>query len=995
MLERNIRYKLPGQGSINALVWSSDGTMLATACSSENSIRLWDVRTRQALAIFRDDTSLFCPTWTPDGKTLITTDYKGKIKYWDVETGEQRLQAFSGSDQLAVCLACAPTSEIVASGERDGMIRLWDVKTGQHLRTLSDHQKLVSCLSWSADGTLASGSFDETIILWRKNEQTGAWQASDPLRGHFGAITSLIWLQKQNRLISGSEDKTIRVWNIETGQEEYRLEGHTAAITSLSPTYDGSMFASKADDIHIWSTYTWKTIYTLPAPAQKLWVMTPEELASNLVAFHPHRLDLALSDKQNTDVIVYQADVLREIRDTDSYTYTNARVVLVGDTAVGKTALGHALIGQEFEPTESTHNRTIWSFHREKVLNEDGTSGQREIFLWDLAGQTSYRVIHQLHLNDVAVALVLFDARSETDPFAGVWYWRRALRQAGNAQTDAKKLLVSARVDRGGPMVSRERINAFMHSSGFDDYYETSAKYERGISELAEAIKQTIDWIQLPKATMPNLFRHIQAFLLTEKESKHLLSPAQDLYRTFLAYNPDLKQSNELFTQFQVCVELLEAQGLIRRFTFGDLVLLQPELIDAYASALILAVRKEPDGLGTILEERVRRCEFSIPHEVRTLNEKYERLLMLAMIEDLIDRDVALRESSNKGVYLVFPAQTTLEHPEMPDPGGKAIVFSFEGPVLNIYVTLAVRLSYTGFFNIVGQWKNAIVYNAIHTNTPSGKYGILLDNREDGRAKLTLFFDAATTEEMRYNFEQYIKSHLDSRATPNSLHRRRIFYCSNPDCGPLTEDQAKRRRERGFDWAPCPVCGEPINLHDEEERFPTPPPSRMPEMTSQADQNHDRSVAVAKLDGKIETRDFDVFLCYNRADREEVEQLRKQLHERGILPWYDMDVQPGLPWQKAVIQQIQHIKSAAVFVGKGGIGPWQTMQIDTLMNEFTKRERRIIPVILKQALHVPEIPPLLETFSRVDFREGEQPNPLGRLIWGITGKRPENIFEAE
>jgi GTPase SAR1 family protein len=55
---------------------------------------------------------------------------------------------------------------------------------------------------------------------------------------------------------------------------------------------------------------------------------------------------------------------------------------------------------------------------------------RRETYLWDLAGQPAYRLLHQLHLSDAAVAVVVFDAKSESDPFAGVRHWVRALRQA-------------------------------------------------------------------------------------------------------------------------------------------------------------------------------------------------------------------------------------------------------------------------------------------------------------------------------------------------------------------------------------------------------------------------------------------------------------------------------------------------------------------------------------------------------------------------------------
>ena len=115
-----------------------------------------------------------------------------------------------------------------------------------------------------------------------------------------------------------------------------------------------------------------------------------------------------------------------------------------------------------------------------------------ETLLWDLAGQPGYRLIHQLHLNEIAIALVIFDTRSETDPFAGVRHWDRALTQAQRFQPSSspllKKFLIAARADRGGIGVSQKRIDTWVKELGFDGYFETSAKEGWQIPELAKTI---------------------------------------------------------------------------------------------------------------------------------------------------------------------------------------------------------------------------------------------------------------------------------------------------------------------------------------------------------------------------------------------------------------------------------------------------------------------------------------------------------------------------
>jgi ActR/RegA family two-component response regulator len=132
---------------------------------------------------------------------------------------------------------------------------------------------------------------------------------------------------------------------------------------------------------------------------------------------------------------------------------------------------------------------------------------------------------------------------------------------------------------------------------------------------------------------------------------------------------------------------------------------------------------------------------------------------------------------------------------------------------------------------------------------------------------------------------------------------------------------------------------------------------------------------------------FDVFLCHNSEDKPMIKTIGKNLNKRGLRPWLDeWELQPGLPWQVLVEQQIEEIKSAAVFVGKSGVGPWQQMEIRGLLSEFVNRGIPVIPVILNNAPEKPKLPLFLREMTWVDFRENE-PDPLQQLIWGITGEK--------
>ncbi|MBA2680822.1 MAG: toll/interleukin-1 receptor domain-containing protein [Ktedonobacteraceae bacterium] len=148
-----------------------------------------------------------------------------------------------------------------------------------------------------------------------------------------------------------------------------------------------------------------------------------------------------------------------------------------------------------------------------------------------------------------------------------------------------------------------------------------------------------------------------------------------------------------------------------------------------------------------------------------------------------------------------------------------------------------------------------------------------------------------------------------------------------------------------------------------------------------------RQSAVSIIEGKRATKDFDVFLCHNGQDKPAVKQMAVQLMNSGILPWLDeWELRPGLPWQRALEEQIEKIKAAAVFVGKNGLGPWQQQELDAFLRAFVRRDCPVIPVLLPDAPQEPALPVFLQTMTWVDFRHAD-PDPLQRLIWGITGQR--------
>lgn len=186
----------------------------------------------------------------------------------------------------------------------------------------------------------------------------------------------------------------------------------------------------------------------------------------------------------------------------------------------------------------------------------------------------------------------------------------------------------------------------------------------------------------------------------------------------------------------------------------------------------------------------------------------------------------------------------------------------------------------------------------------------------------------------------------------------------------------------------APVVREAKTDSKEPAPIAVSPPERTAPLVAEV-RNAEVEAAAQEIKRKRAAGAFDVFLCHNWADKPAVKSIAVDLKARGILPWLDeWELPPGQPWQPLLEQQIGSIRSAAVFVGAAGMGPWQEQELYSLLREFVSRRSPVIPVCLLDAPDKPELPIFLRAMTWVDFRLRD-PDPIERLVWGITGKRAD------
>ncbi|MFI9722754.1 TIR domain-containing protein [Streptomyces sp. NPDC052396] len=283
---------LRGHGrKVTGLAFSADGGHLA-ACGNDGVVRLWDPATGSRV---RELTGrgghLVSAVFHPRTTVLATVSSDGDVYLWNTVTGEYERELDAETDHVWA-EAFSADGELLATANDDDTVRLWYRSTGTQVTTLAQHRGRVRSIAFRADGSaLATGCDDRYVRLWdhdgsRLLAELGghtdrvyavvygpgdAWLASASwdgqaivwrdgalvhrLRGHTGRLWAAAAHPSRPLLATGGDDRTVRLWNPETGTDTCQLPGHTGRILALAFSPDGSLLASGGADgtVRLWT----------------------------------------------------------------------------------------------------------------------------------------------------------------------------------------------------------------------------------------------------------------------------------------------------------------------------------------------------------------------------------------------------------------------------------------------------------------------------------------------------------------------------------------------------------------------------------------------------------------------------------------------------------------------------------------------------------------------------------------------------------------------
>ena len=765
--------QLGARTQTRAFQFSPDGTRVL-AGSDENLIRLWDMASGNCLKVFKGhEMGVVELLWSADQRRALSSSDDQTIRLWDFEA-ESCLRVLKGHRGFVPGLAWSSDGRYALSGSHDHTVRLWEVESGRCLHVLEGHTDFVWAVSFGPDARRGlSGSGDKTLRLW--DLATG--RCDRVLEGHTDSVHAFAWSRDNRRVFSGGYDRTLRLWDVETGRCLRVFNGHTGPVWCMAWSADEQLALSGSSDgsVRLWDVDTGQCLSVLEGHGDWVWQVTwsaDQRLvfsADNHAGVRVWDLSKFITEARAPKVTVPVAPLA-----PDQIQYTNAKVLLVGESGVGKTGLSKRLASDAWEPSDSTVGAwaTQWKLPVAAGQGVGDTAGvEREIWLWDFGGQADQRLIHQLYMDETALAVLVFDGQKE-DLFETLGQWDRDLTRA--SRKEFAKLLVAGRVDAGGLRASRSEVEKFAAERKFQGFLETSAKKNLGCEELKQAILAAINWDEIPCRTTEVLFKRLKEEIIRLKDEGRVLMRFNELRETLqLRLSGEFKRFAD--EELRVVLTLLAGPGVVWELAFGSWVLLQPERINAYAQAVIRTLQADEHQRGCLMEERVLKGDLAYESSMPRLVGDEERFVLLAMHQTLVQRGLCLRQPTTKGNLLVFPSYYRRERP---DPGKRPAVLStyrFTGFLDEIYATLVVRLHHTEPFQQDSLWRRAADFTTV-----TGKLlGIKLTRRAPGEGEIDVYFDPVIAMEEKITFCKYVHEHLLQHA--RDVERLRHYVC--PKCG--------------------------------------------------------------------------------------------------------------------------------------------------------------------------------------------------------------------
>lgn len=299
-----------GKGYIQGIEYSPDGTRLAVTTAI--GVWIYDTQTGEELNLITGGHTdrVYSAAYSPDGKIIATGSWDDTLRLWDTRTGKN-IKTFKGYTFGISSVAYSPDGSTIAIHNfRKHTIELLNAHTGKHLKTLIGHEDpsalyeghpdaSIASFTYSPDGkTIVSGGGDKTVRLW--NVHSG--ENIRTLTGHIEAVRAVAYSPDGDTIVSASRDKTVRLWDAHTGENIKTLKGHKDIIVSVAYSPDSNIIVSGGWDgmLHRWDAQTGQPLKTYEVYTGALYFARGHGGAITHTAYSPDDKTIATAGADGT-----------------------------------------------------------------------------------------------------------------------------------------------------------------------------------------------------------------------------------------------------------------------------------------------------------------------------------------------------------------------------------------------------------------------------------------------------------------------------------------------------------------------------------------------------------------------------------------------------------------------------------------------------------------------------------------------------------------------
>lgn len=198
-----------------------------------------------------------------------------QIRIFNYNT-QERVNSFDAHSDYIRSIAVHPTQPYILTGSDDMLIKLWNWEKNWTCAQVYEghtHYVMQVVINPKDNNTFASASLDMTVKVW----SLGSGQANFTLFGHEKGVNCVDYCHSADKpyLISGADDRTVRIWDYQTKSCVQNLEGHAQNVTAVSFHPDLPIIITGSEDgtVRVWHMNTYRLENTLNYGLERAWAI--------------------------------------------------------------------------------------------------------------------------------------------------------------------------------------------------------------------------------------------------------------------------------------------------------------------------------------------------------------------------------------------------------------------------------------------------------------------------------------------------------------------------------------------------------------------------------------------------------------------------------------------------------------------------------------------------------------------------------------------------